>query len=119
MYSSRQGAQSCFVTPVRLRHTRRVEIDDVDYASMVARLEERMERKDVAAALDVDEKTIDDIASGYVPGEHVAARLRALAEPETGADSRSPRVSRRMLMLFVICDAIFFVALAVVLLLVR
>ena len=82
MYSSRQGAQSCFVTPVRLRHTRRVEIDDFDYASMVAGLEERMERKDIAAALDVDEKTIDDIASGYVPDAHVAARLRALAEPK-------------------------------------
>ena len=78
-----------------------------------------MGRSDIAAALGVDQKTVDDIASGYVPDEHVAARLRALAEPGEGGDSRSTKVSRRMLMLFVICDAIFFVALAVVLVLVR
>jgi hypothetical protein len=56
-----------------------MELDDVDYASLVATLEERIERKDIATALGVDIKTIDDIASGYVPDDALATKLRALA----------------------------------------
>jgi len=91
-----------------------MELDDVDYASLVATLEERIERKDIATAVGVDVKTIDDIASGYVPDDALATKLRALATSGKADDPGSTKVSRRMLTLFVVCDAIFFVALGVV-----
>lgn len=91
-----------------------MELDAVDYASLVPTLEERMKRKDIAAALGVDAKTIDDIASGYVPDDELGAKLRALATSGSADDPRSTTVSRRALTLFVVFDAIFFVALGVV-----
>ena len=91
-----------------------MELDDVDYASLVAALEEQMERKDIATAIGVDAKTIDDIASGYVPGDELGAKLHALATSGKADDSGSTKVSRRALTLFVVFDATFFVALGVV-----
>jgi hypothetical protein len=84
---------------------------DADFPTMIATLEERMSREDIASALGVDERKLDEIASGYVPDEDVANRLRALVA--SGVRGRVVRISTKAILIFVIADAVFFAALAV------
>jgi hypothetical protein len=81
---------------------------------MIATLEGRMSREDIASALGVDERKLDEIASGYVPDEDVANRLRALVA--SGVSGRVVRISTKAILIFVIADAVFFAAVAVFLL---
>ncbi|HEU0304925.1 MAG TPA: hypothetical protein VFR32_10135 [Gaiellaceae bacterium] len=85
-----------------------------DYAAMLAALETRMPREDIADALGVDDGTLDEIASGYVPEKDVALQLRALAE---GAKWRLASTSMKVIIAFVIADTIFFAILAAIFLL--
>lgn len=85
-----------------------------DYASVLATLDARMPRKDIAEAVGVEERELDEIASGYVPDEEIGERLRALAA--SGTTGRVMRIPRKAIVIFVIADAVFFMALAVVLL---
>ena len=96
----------------RLRHTRAV---DDDLAGMITTLEARMSRDDIASALGVEERELDEIASGYVPDEDVANRLRALVA--SGTSGRVVRISTKAILIFVIADAVFFAGLAVFLVL--
>jgi hypothetical protein len=93
---------------MRLRHTRAV---DADFPAMIATLEERMSRKDIASAIGVEDRELDEIASGYVPDEEIADRLRALAG--SGMSGRAVRIPTKAIVIFVIADAVFFAALAV------
>ncbi len=71
-----------------------------------------MSRDDIASALGVDEEKLDEIASGYLPDEEVADRLRALAaSPPSG---RVLRVPTKAVAVFIIADALFFAIFAVV-----
>jgi hypothetical protein len=87
---------------------------DADFPAMIATLEGRMSREDIASALGVDERRLDEIASGYVPDEDVANRLRALVA--SGVSGRVVRISTKAILIFVIADAVFFAAVAVFLL---
>jgi hypothetical protein len=87
---------------------------DADFPTMIATLEGRMSREDIASALGVDERKLDEIASGYVPDEDVANRLRALVA--SGVSGRVVRISTKAILIFVIADAVFFAAVAVFLL---
>ena len=78
---------------------------------MIATLEERMSRKDIASAIGVEDRELDEIASGYVPDEEIADRLRALAAP--GVSGRVVRIPTKAIVIFVIADAVLFAALAV------
>jgi hypothetical protein len=78
---------------------------------MLATLEGRMSREDIASALGVEERKLDEIASGHVPDDDVADRLRALAA--SGTSGRIVRISTKAILIFVIADAVFFAALAV------
>jgi hypothetical protein len=82
---------------------------DADYAALLAQAEQRMARADIADALDVDEQTLDEIASGYVPDGRVAGRLRELAK-DGGRRFRfgARSVSVWLLVAFVACDLLFF-----------
>jgi hypothetical protein len=82
-----------------------------DFAAMLSTLEGRMSRKDIASALEVEDRELDEIASGFVPDEEVADRMRALV----ASDARGPvqRISTKAIVIFVIADAVFFAALAV------
>ena len=84
---------------------------DDDLAGMVTTLEARMSRDDIASALGVEERELDEIASGYVPDEDVANRLRELVA--SGATVRVTRIPTKAILIFVIADAVFFAALAV------
>jgi hypothetical protein len=65
---------------------------DGDFAGMITTLEARMSRDDIASALGVEERELDEIASGYLPEKDVAERLRALvASGARGRVSASPR----------------------------
>ena len=97
----------CFM-PCRLRHPRAV---DADFPAMISNLEERMSREDIASAIGVEERELDEIASGYVPDEEIADRLRALAA--SGVSGRVVRIPTKAIVIFVIADAVFFAALAV------
>jgi len=97
---------------LRLRHTRAV---DADFSAMISTLEQRMSRQDIASAIGVEERELDEISSGYVPDEEIADRLRALVV--SGTSGRVMRIPRRAMVIFVIADAVFFVALAVFLVL--
>jgi hypothetical protein len=82
-----------------------------DYAAMLASLQERMLPEDIADALEVDEHMLDEIASGYVPDEHVAARLKAL----TVAGGEGLFLGRRrkfLIIAFVAIDLVFFALVA-------
>ncbi len=57
---------------------------------MIKTLEARMSRRDIASALGVEERELDEIASGYVPDEEIADRLRALVA--SGASGRVVRI---------------------------
>ena len=70
-----------------------------------------MSRDDIASALGVEERELDEIASGYVPDEEIGERLRALVA--SGAGGRAPRMPTKAIVIFVIADAVFFAALAV------
>ncbi len=84
---------------------------DDDLAGMITTLEARMSRDDIASALGVEERELDEIASGYVPDADVANRLRSLVS--SGASDRAVRISTKAILIFVIADAVFFAALAV------
>jgi hypothetical protein len=86
-----------------------------DYASLVLSLEETLSRDEIARSLGIDRQTVDEIASGYVPSDEVAARLRAL----TAAPERVPlRENRKALIaIFIATDVVFFgIVVAIVLL---
>lgn len=85
-----------------------------DYSAMLAALETRMAREDIADALGVDEGKLDEIASGYVPERDVALQLRALAE---GAKWRLASTSMKVIVAFVIVDTLVFAVLAAIFLL--
>jgi hypothetical protein len=93
-----------------------VSFDD-DVPSLLATLESRMSREEIADALGIEERDLDEIASGYAPGDDVAKRLRALAA--SPPSRRTFRVSTKAVVAFIVADALFFVVLAVVLLLAR
>jgi hypothetical protein len=78
---------------------------------MIATLEGRMSRQDIASAIGVEERELDEISSGYVPDEEIADRLRALVA--TGTTARVARIPTKAIVIFVIADAVFFAALAV------
>jgi len=86
-----------------------------DLPAMLTTLEGRMSRSDIASALGVEESELDEIASGYLPDEDVANRLRTLAASR--GSRRVMRIPTKAILVFVIADAVFFAALAVVLLL--
>lgn len=88
---------------------------DDDYASMLAALDGRLTREDIATALGVEEQRLDEIASGYVPDPDVAERLRTLAGTKP---DRAIFQSRRMLIVaFVVADLVFFAIVAALVLL--
>jgi hypothetical protein len=97
---------------LRLRHTRAV---DADFPAMISALEQRMSRQDIASAIGVEEQELDEISSGYVPDEEIADRLRALVV--SGTSGRVMGIPTRAIVIFVIADAVFFAALAVILVL--
>jgi len=84
---------------------------DADFPAMISTLEERMPREDIASAIGVEERELDEISSGYVPDEEIADRLHALAA--SGVSGRVVRVPTKAIVIFVIADAVFFAALAV------
>jgi len=88
---------------------------DADFSAMISTLEQRMSRQDIASAIGVEERELDEISSGYVPDEEIADRLRALVV--SGTSGRVMRIPRRAIVIFVIADAVFFVSLAVFLVL--
>jgi hypothetical protein len=81
-----------------------------DYATMVTELQTRMSRADIAESIGVEEQEVDEIASGYVPDEEIADRLRALVA--SGASGRVVRIPTKAILIFVIAEAVFFAALA-------
>lgn len=81
-----------------------------DYASLLATLDGRMPRGDIAAAIGVEERELEEIASGYVPDEEIGERLRALAA--SGTSRRVMRIPGKWIVAFVIVDAIFFAGVA-------
>jgi hypothetical protein len=83
---------------------------DADFPAMIATLEGRMSRQDIAAAIGVEERELDEISSGYVPDEEIADRLRALVA--SGVRGRVVRIPTNAIVIFVIADAVFFAALA-------
>jgi hypothetical protein len=78
---------------------------------MITTLEQRMSRQDIASAIGVEERELDEISSGYVPDEEIADRLRALVA--SGGSGRVMRIPTKAIVIFVIADAVFFAALAV------
>ena len=70
-----------------------------------------MSRNDIASAIGVEERELDEISSGFVPDEEIANRLRALVV--SGASGRAVRIPTKAIVIFVIADAVFFAALAV------
>ena len=82
---------------------------------MVSTLETRMSRADIAAAIGVEERELDEISSGYVPDPEIADRLRAIVA--SGVSGRVVRLPTKAVVIFVIADAVFFAALAVFLVL--
>ena len=84
---------------------------DADFPAMIATLEERMSREEIASAIGVEERELEEIASGYVPDEEIADRLRMLAA--SGTSGRVVRIPTKAIVIFVIADAVFFAALAV------
>ena len=113
-----QAVEKLFVTLRRLCHAAysNVEMPGDDYAAMLAALEERMLPEDIAVALEVDEQVLDEIASGYVPDEHVAARLKALTA--AGGEGFALGGQRKLLIIaFVAIDLVTFAIVAALVLL--
>lgn len=93
-------------------------VRDDDLAATLLELEERLSRREIAARLGVDERRLDEIASGYLPEAEVAERLRALA----GSGVEAPgvparRLSPAMIAAFVVADTLLAVAVAALVLL--
>ena len=82
---------------------------------MVAELQSRMSRGEIAVAIGVEEQEVDEIASGFVPDEEVGSRLRELAA--SGGRRSGMRVPVWAVVTFVVFDTVLFAILAVVLLL--
>ena len=80
---------------------------------MVGELQRRLSRAEIAAEIGVEERELDEIASGYVPDEEIAGRLRDLSE--SGGKSAGMRIPVWAVVLFVVVDAFIFAVLAVVL----
>jgi len=78
-----------------------------DYASMIGKLEAKMTRGEIATAIGVEKREVDEIASGYVPDEEIGNRLRELA---AGGGKRIMRVPVWAIVLFVAVDALIFAA---------
>lgn len=93
-----------------------MEIRDEDLASTVLDLEQRMSRRDIAAALGIDGNEVAAIASGYLPDAEVANRLRRLASsPEPSpptATGTAARISGAVIVAFVLADLVFFALVA-------
>jgi hypothetical protein len=70
---------------------------DDDYASMLEALEGRLSRRQIAQALRVKERVVDEIAVGSVPQGKVAERLRVLASLAGDADEADPQAVARVL----------------------
>ncbi len=87
-----------------------MELREDDYASLLAGAEEKLSRQDIAAVLGVDERRLDDIASGYVPDAETAKRLRDLAASDPERVTTSSR--RTLIAAFVAMDLVFFAGLA-------
>jgi hypothetical protein len=84
-----------------------VDIRDDDYAAMLAKVDAQMPRDDIATELGVDEKVLDEIASGYVPEKEVADRLRTLAADDPGDGGSSGwSMSRRSVVVVVAVDLV-------------
>ena len=81
---------------------------------MIGELEARMTRAEIAAAIGVEKREVDEIASGYVPDEEIGDRLRGLA---MSGGKRIMRIPVWAIVLFVAVDALIFGVLAAVLLL--
>ena len=81
-----------------------------DYASMVATLDARMSREEIASAIGVEERELEEIASGYVPDEEIGDRLRTLAT--TGEVGPARRIPRMWIVAFVAFDMLFFAGVA-------
>lgn len=77
-----------------------------DYASMVSELQRRMSRGEIAAEIGVEERELDEIASGYVPDEEIGARLRELAA--SGGTRRNMRIPVWAVVAFVVFDTLLF-----------
>ena len=82
---------------------------------MLAALEARLPREDIAAALGTEERVLDEIASGYVPDSDVVERLRLLATTKT--DRSRLRGRGMLIVVFVATDLIFFAIVAALVLL--
>lgn len=74
-----------------------------------------MSRGEIAAAIDVEEQEVDEIASGYVPDEEIGARLRELAA--SSGTRRRMRVPVWAVVTFVVFDTLLFAILLLVFLL--
>lgn len=74
---------------------------------MIGELEAKMTRGEIAAAIAVEKREVDEIASGYVPDEEIGDRLRELA---AGGRKRIMRVPVWAVVLFVAVDAVIFAA---------
>ncbi|MGH3084345.1 MAG: hypothetical protein ACRDNP_09860 [Gaiellaceae bacterium] len=88
---------------------------NADFPAMIETLEARMSRQDIASAIGVEERELDEISSGYVPDEEIADRLRALVA--SGVSGRVVRIPTKAVVIFVIADFVFFAILAAVLIL--
>lgn len=88
---------------------------EADFPAMIETLETRMSRRDIASAIGVEGRELDEISSGYVPDAEIADRLRALVA--SGVSGRVGRLPTKAVVIFVIADAVFFAALAVFLVL--
>ena len=82
---------------------------------MVAELQTRMSRGEIAAAIGVEEQEVDEIASGYVPDEEIGLRLRELAA--SGGKRSAMRVPVWAIVAFVVFDTLLFLILMLVFLL--
>ena len=80
-----------------------------DHAAMIERLQRRMSREEIAAAIGVGAQEVDEIASGYVPDEEIGARLRELA---ASGGKRIMRMPMKAIVTFVIVDLLFFAGVA-------
>jgi len=93
-----------------------VDVREDDYASMIATVESWMPREKIAEALGVEERELDDIASGGVPGEDVAVRLRALAASDgkrgTFVFTSGRRLTLTGVITFLVMDLIVVAAIA-------
>jgi hypothetical protein len=65
-----------------------------------------MSRGEIAAEIGVEERELDEIASGYVPDEEIGERLRELAK--SGGSRRNMRIPVWAVVAFVVFDTLLF-----------